>query len=350
MKRIAPLSKWFLATVIALICLPILFVSCQKDDPEEPTSKINYHFATMAEGQQLLAANNEYFNSLSQNNIDWRMRKTGATLDELKEFVQTCVLDFTDEERTAITKAVASIELKLNAMGAALPFPEDIAFVKTTMQEEGNAGAYTHKTEIYIGERILQYGLPHDGDDEATTESNWMYFNYAIAHELFHCLTRNSPDFRSQMYSLIGFTTMDVDHVFSPDVQNRILINPDVEHIDNYAEFTINGEKRNCELLVFYTKTWAEAYAEVGDQASFFDFNEAMLVPIDALDTYYPIEEASDFWDVVGRNTDYVIAPEECMADNFSYTIVYGLDGMDYPTPELIAKINNTLRNYKPGN
>ena len=64
------------------------------------------------------------------------MRKTGATLDELKEFVQTCVLDFTDEEKAALTKAVASIESKLNAMGAALPFPEDIAFVKTTMQEE----------------------------------------------------------------------------------------------------------------------------------------------------------------------------------------------------------------------
>ena len=65
MKKIALLSKWFLATVIVLICLPILFVSCQKDDPEAPTSKINYHFATMAEGKQLLAANNEYFNRLS---------------------------------------------------------------------------------------------------------------------------------------------------------------------------------------------------------------------------------------------------------------------------------------------
>lgn len=67
-----------MATVIALICLPILFVSCQKDDPEEPTSKINYHFAAMAEGQQLLAANNEFYNSFepAQHRLaheeDWR--------------------------------------------------------------------------------------------------------------------------------------------------------------------------------------------------------------------------------------------------------------------------------------
>ena len=333
--------------MVALICLPFLLLSCQKDNTEKPVSKINYHFATLAEGQQLLAANDEYYNSLNQNNIDWRMRRTGATLEELKSFVQTCVRDFNEEEKTAITRAVASIESRLNDMGAALPFPkDDIVFVRTTMQEESNAGAYTHKTEIYIGERIMRYGIPHDGDDEATSESNWLYFNYAIAHELFHCLTRNSPEFRSQMYSLIGFTTTGSDFVFSPDIQNAILINPDVEHIDNYAEFTINGEKRNCELTVFYTKTWGEAYAEVGDEASFFSYNQAVLVPIDALDTYYPVEEASDFWDVVGRNTDYVIAPEECLADNFSYTIVYGFDGMDYQTPQLITNIYNLLCNY----
>ena len=72
-----------------------------------------------------------------------------------------------------------------------------------------------------------------------------------------------------------------------------------------------------------------------------------MLVPIDALDTYYLVEEASDFWDVVGRNTDYVTAPEECMADNFGNALVYGLDGKEYQTPELIANIINALRNYK---
>ena len=335
------------ATIVAMICLPFLLLSCQKENTEEPTSKINYHFATLAEGQQLLAANGEFYNSLNQNNIDWRMRRTGATIDELKDFVQTCVRDFNEEEKVAITRAVASIELKLNDMGAALPFPkDDIVFVKTTMQEESNAGAYTHKTEIYIGERILQYGVAHGGDDEPTSESNWLYFNYAIAHELFHCLTRNSPEFRSQMYSLIGFTTTGSDFVFAPDIQNAILINPDVEHIDNYAEFTINDEKRNCELLVLYTKTWEEAYAEVGDEASFFNYNQAVLVPVDALDTYYPVEDASDFWDVVGRNTDYVIAPEECLADNFSYTIVYGFDGMDYQTPQLITDIYNLLCSY----
>lgn len=145
-----------MAMVAALMCLPFLFFSCKKDNPKQPTSKINYHFATLTEGQQLLDANLEFYNSMNQNNIDWRMRQSGATLAELKAFAQTCVRDFTDEEKAALAKAVAEIEGKLNAMGAALPFPDDIAFVRTTMEEEGNAGAYTHKTQIYVGERILK--------------------------------------------------------------------------------------------------------------------------------------------------------------------------------------------------
>lgn len=44
-----------LATMVALICLPFVLFSCQKDDSKE-TSEINYHFATIAEGQQLLEA------------------------------------------------------------------------------------------------------------------------------------------------------------------------------------------------------------------------------------------------------------------------------------------------------
>ena len=106
-----------------LVFLSFLLFSCQKDNPEKPTSTINYHFATLSEGQQLLAANDEYYNSMSQSNIDWRMRRTGASLDELKAFAQTCVRDFSDEEKAAITRAVTFIEAKLNAMGASLPFP-----------------------------------------------------------------------------------------------------------------------------------------------------------------------------------------------------------------------------------
>ena len=40
--------------------------------------------------------------------------------------------------------------------------------------------------------------------------------------------------------------------------------------------------------------------------------------------------------EIFGTNTDYVIDPEEYMADNFGYTLAYGMDGPKgdgYPNP-----------------
>lgn len=309
-----------------------------KRDDSDYVVKLNYHCASLAEGQQLLLGNEEYYNSLTQNDIEWRVRKTGATLDELKTLAMASVQAFSEAEKVAIAEGVDYVKRKLEAMGvSSLPFPrEDIVFVKTTMAEEGYAAAYTHKTEIYVCEKLLKLA-----------ESNPTTFYEYMAHEMFHCLTRNSPSFRSRMYGLIGFTVTGTDYVFSPAIRKMILTNPDVEHIDNYATFTIDGVKRKCELIVLYTKTWAEASAEAGKDATFFFFNECVLVPVDALDTYYPVSKVPDFWDVVGRNTEYVFAPEECMADNFAYAVVYGIDGREYKTPRLIADIIALLKEYR---
>ena len=330
------LRKWMFAAVLVL-CGAAVMTSCDKEESSQSiNTKIRYRFATQAEGRQLLLANTEYYNSLTQADIDWRMRRSGATLDELKNFAWNSVCDFTDEDKVTIGKAVAFVESKLHDMGASLPFPQDdIVFIKTTMEEESDAGAYTHKTEIYVGERLI--GL---------YESNPLYLYELIAHELFHTLTRNSPEFRRQMYSLIGFTATGTDYVFAPAIREMILTNPDVEHFDSYAEFTINGVKRNCTWLSLYTKTWAEASAIAGERASFFNFYQGVLVPIDELGVYYPASEVPDFWDVVGRNTNYVFAPEESMADNFAYAVVYGPNGRDYQTPELITQIIDLLQHY----
>lgn len=64
--------------------------------------------------------------------------------------------------------------------------------------------------------------------------------------------------------------------------------------------------------------------------------------------TLYSYKDASDFYDVVGYNTDYCEDPEECMAKNFSYAVVYGTEGpskQGYKTPEIIEKIISYMQN-----
>ncbi len=53
-------------------------------------------------------------------------------------------------------------------------------------------------------------------------------------------------------------------------------------------------------------------FEKAGDR--FFDSGTTALVPIDGTDKYYTPEDADNFDEVFGKNTGYVIDPEECLA------------------------------------
>ena len=90
------------------------------------------------------------------------------------------------------------------------------------------------------------------------------------------------------MYQLIHFTVQDEDFPIPPSVEEYFISNPDVEHHNAYATF-----------------------------------------------------------EILGKNTDYVVDPEECMADNFGFLIAYDKDGPEgkgYPNPEIIEGIRSYLQ------
>ena len=91
----------------------------------------------------------------------------------------------------------------------------------------------------------------------------------------------------------------------------QVIANPDVEHHNSCAAFTIDGEKKDCYLL-FLTDA---VFENPGD--NFFTGMYTGIVPLDG-SRIYRAEEVPDFWDVVGRNTDYAEDPEEIMATNFA--------------------------------
>lgn len=56
----------------------------------------------------------------------------------------------------------------------------------------------------------------------------------------------------------------------------------------------------------------------------------------------YSINEASDFYDRMGRNTQYIIDPEEVLADNFSLLLTGMTEGL--PSPEVIQKMEEACK------
>ncbi|MBQ2954842.1 MAG: hypothetical protein IJE08_00110 [Clostridia bacterium] len=317
---------------LAVMILMLLLCLCVSAQAE---GQIEFRFADAQEGAQLLLGNEEYFAGLSQYDIDYRLQKKGGTLEELKEFAAAQVLSFNGEEKQALSDSFARIEKILDEKGLVLPELDEIVLIKTTMLEESGAGAYTHGTQIYLGGDVVSYAFMDD-------EQALIGLDGIMCHELFHCVTRSNPDFRADAYSLIGFTVQEEDFEIAPSVKEKMLSNPDVERHNSYASFVIDGQERDCYMVNVADKPFEQA----GDM--FFSSLVVGLVPVDDPGTMYLPEDAANFWDLFGKNTGYVIDPEECLADNFRFAVVFGADGLGglvtFETPELIEGMLELLK------
>ena len=290
-----------------------------------------YRFAGAKETAVLLLSHRDYYEGMSQDDLNFRLQRTGATLAELERFAAAQARDFTDAETAAVDAAMAFIDGVCEARGYRLPPLEEIVFCKTTMREECGAGGYTHGNQIYLGARALGLGT-------SESEGKRVEFRELVAHELFHCLTRADADFRRELYALLGFAVADEPLPLSPAIRQRLIANPDVERHDAYAAFELGGEMRDCVVVFILSRPFRRS----GD--SFFELGRTGLVPLDDPTTLYDADTDADLWSVFGRNTDYVIDPEEVLADNFGDVLIHGPGGKAYATPALIDAIDACLR------
>jgi len=315
---------------VGLVLLTVIVVDICRTKID--SGKIPHRFASAKEGRELLLAHTDYYENFTQNDIDYRMKKGGSTLEELLGATTDEIKDFNIIEKYLIDRHIAKMARNLRKNGYVLPELDEIVYIKTDMNKEGiSASGYTHSNEIYLNSFYVKMcAVP--GVDE--------YFDHLLWHELFHCLTRHDPEFRADMYSLIHFTINDSDFEIPPCVKDRVYSNPDVEHHDAYATFMIDGQERDCFAAWVVTEDYPK------DGSSGFD-TAVILIPVDGTDTYFAREQASDFDTVFGTNTGYVTDPEECMADNFADAMLYGSSGKEghgYPDPEIIEGIIERMR------
>lgn len=303
-------------------------------------------FVSLKEARELIVEQDDFTKNLSQFDIDSRVGKTGATLDELQQLRQESCREWTASQKDSVLRCIEIIECNLSAKGLALPPLDEILIVKTSTQEEGQAGAYTRGNTIYLGERFLESITLADSTVQKPMATAML--SNVIAHEIFHVLTRQNSRFKSMMYSTLGFSLMPDPMTLPDDVQSIHISNPDIDSHEAYAEFTINGQKRNCIMTLVTDKPY--------EGGSLFGYIKPVLIPLG--DTFVPdvtdgktvmvnINDVPDFNDRMGLNTGYVIDPEECLADNF-YMAINGFtptaEMPELPNPEIIEKILEVIK------
>ncbi len=285
-------------------------------------------FATIVDGQKLLVEEDDFVKSWSAFDIDSRVQKQNATKEEAFELIKANVLEWTNEEKNVISNIILEIDSVVAANNYHLPFPEAITFIKTTMDEEGGASGYTRGNNIILGEKAFDGKIDN--------------IKHLIIHELFHVLSRNDVDFKAAMYKIIGFTTTDI--ISYPDsIANLKITNPDAPLTDAFITLETKDGPVDCAMILYADRPW--------NGGSFFNYmnlgfmrltGEQTKTPYlkDEQPVFYTMSEALNFFSQVGKNTNYIIHPEEIMADNFTSLL---LEQENLADPWLIDEIQDYL-------
>ena len=85
-------------------------------DTEEIPEQIEYSCATKEEGIEYLMSNKEYYDGFTENELEFKMDKKNASMDEYLEYAKEQVLDFTDEEKAKRVWAGMEKRLSCEAM------------------------------------------------------------------------------------------------------------------------------------------------------------------------------------------------------------------------------------------
>ena len=317
------------AVLIILVFLPVLYGQVRLNE----TTKID--FATIEQGKKILGAKDDYIEHFSKFDLQAKIKTDkDVTLENYLKNATDAVIDWTDEQKESLQPVLE--ELKDDLAFLKWNFPETVYLIRTDGREEAGA-SYTRGNGVVL--QIIRGGPGSKG---------------LILHELFHILTRHNPEMRDKLYEVIGFKKCN--EIKMPAALSDITIaNPDAPLNQHYIELTYAGEKV-CAVPIIYSR---EPKYDANEGASFFQYMDVKLLIVrqDEADKQFKavlkddkpmlagFDEVEGLYEQVGRNTGYIIHPEEMLADNFA---ILASGRTDVPSPEIPAKMRAILAKEEP--
>jgi hypothetical protein len=277
-------------------------------------------FAKPDDARKRLMVEDAFVGSLSPFDRSVRLETDKDVSDvEFLNYVGKQVRPWHPDEKHRIRAVVQSVAKKLAPFK--LKFPEKILLIKTTGEEEGGA-TYTRSSSIVLPEAQLD-------EDDGTLEQ-------VMIHELFHILTSSDPNLQEALYNIIHFKKCN--EIDLPDsLRGKKITNPDAPRNDHYIEVEFDG--RVVQVVpIIYSSAAGYDLKQGGDLFHYLTFRLLVIELAEGkwrfargrngLPILLPAEQVPGYFDKIGANTDYVIHPEEILADNFAL-LVQGSGGVE---------------------
>jgi len=319
---------------LASLCIWVTTASHAQVTLNDRTS---IEFATIQQANEILLKRDNFVEHMSPFDRAARMKTDKVVTEkEFLEFVGKNVLEWDDAEKEKITSALLGIQKQCEALS--LPFPKKVFMIKTTGEEEGKA-AYTRANAII---------LPKNEIAAPPAKIRSM-----ICHELFHILSRANPELREKLYAIIGFVKCG-EAEFPSELKSRKITNPDAPANNHRILLKFHGKDAWAIPILFSA---VEKY-DPARGGEFFDYlqfkfliveNQVLAPDVNPAnsgrkDRLAGIEEFSGFEEQVGKNTKYIIHPEEILADNFTLLL---LERDKALSPKIITRMETVLKDVR---
>jgi hypothetical protein len=283
----------------------------------------SFVFDTPEQGAKLLGTEDEYTKRMTALDIAAHL-KTDRTVSE-QDYLQFAAAQteaWSEHDKQAIGEMLSDFTSVLNTLP--VPFTAEVALIRTTGAEEADA-AYTRGDAIVLPDAML---------------SDRSGLRWLVAHELFHVVSRQNPALRDELYAAIGFAKADGDIAVPASVAAHILANPDTPDDTHFIRVQEGGQAVCAVPRFLYT---IDRY-DPQRGGPFFTYSELQFavtreIPsAGAVPPDYSLvkpEQLSGLYEQIGRNTDYIIHPDEILAENFAML----LTGGSARSPEVLERM-----------
>lgn len=342
-----------------LLTMAMLLVNCKSSKKEVSTKQTEENseylvFLDKEEAAKQICqdATDGFFQSLTITDMSIQLKKEDmpATGGESKvlyqELLRSEMEDFTEDEKAFMEEVFAVAKMELDKINPNL-MPSLIELIKTKTNHYGPDVYYTREDAIILPKNIfieksLDAQLP------------------VMLHEIFHILSRYNETFKKEMYALIGFSKLEDELVMPKEVYERILTNPDGVRRDYIITLKDEAGKEQKALpLILSTK---ERYDPA--MPTFFSYLSFDLFPLVQLSekevtlglnstggSALSIGHNADFFKQIKDNTQYIIHPDEIMADNFMMAVIANkngnYDGFSEEGKKLLMDVMEILKTFE---
>jgi hypothetical protein len=294
------------------------------------TDTTTVDFATIEAGQAALQTPDRYTQALSRFDLESRLKTNDdVTADDLMRQAAEQVVAWSDLDRAKLEAIIARVAERFAKFH--LPLPPNILLIQTTGKEEGDA-AYCRRHAVILPRRYV--GFPAS------------QLEPIFIHELFHVLSSHNEPLRNSLYAVIGFKPCP-EIALPESLADFKITNPDGPALNYYITLDVDGKQQLAVSLLYSSERF-----DPKQSRSFFAYMKFRLLVVQQdADRWSVVEEAGkpilldpaetpSFHQQIGRNTKYIIHPDEVLAENFVHLV---MQKPDLPSPEIINKMKAKL-------